>query len=70
MLTFAICDDEPSQIEYVKNIVTSWTEANHQPAKIYTFPSAEAFYCTDYLYNRMKLGIPRLLNGTPNFFYS
>ncbi len=63
MLTFAICDDEPNQIEYVNNIVTSWAEANHQPARIYTFSSSEAFLfeysennCFDILLLDIEMG--------------
>ena len=39
----AICDDNPTDIEYVSSIVNTWALAQNHLVKIQTFPSAEAF---------------------------
>lgn len=40
---FAICDDEPTIIEYVSTIVTDWAKDNGHAVQLRTFPSAESF---------------------------
>ena len=42
-LKIAVCDDEPKQIEYLTNLVSSWGTQNSHICVIDTFPSAEAF---------------------------
>jgi len=42
-LNIAICDDEISQAEYIKNITINWAEHENHRTEIATFPSAEAF---------------------------
>ncbi len=42
-LKIAICDDEQSQIEYLKSAVDAWTTKNGHSATVSTFQSAEAF---------------------------
>ena len=42
-LKIAVCDDEPKQIEYLTNLVSSWGTQNSHTCVIDTFPSAEAF---------------------------
>jgi len=39
----AICDDNPTDTEYVSSIVNTWALAQNHLVKIQTFPSAEAF---------------------------
>lgn len=56
----AICDDEQSQIEHLKSIVTEWSHTACLPCEILTFPSAEAFlfaYESDKTYDILLLDI-------------
>ena len=39
----AICDDEPSVIEYVSSIVTDWANEYHYDIQLRIFSSAESF---------------------------
>jgi len=43
MLTFAICDDEHAEAEYLSDLVRKWAAANNIEAAICTFDSAESF---------------------------
>ncbi len=42
-LNIAICDDEPTQIEYLQKLVRSWSETAKYQVSAMTFPSAKAF---------------------------
>ncbi len=50
-LNVAVCDDEQNQIEYVKGIVSAWTNERGILPVFAEFPSAEAFLF-DYAENR------------------
>jgi len=43
---FAICDDEPADLAYVKAIVEQWGRERESMPEIQTFPSAESFLFT------------------------
>ncbi len=45
-LQIAICDDEPSQIEYLSTAVRKWSDMSRHPCVIHSFSSAEAFLFT------------------------
>jgi len=42
-LNIAICDDEPTQIEYLQKVVRAWSNTTKHQVKLMTFPSAKAF---------------------------
>jgi DNA-binding LytR/AlgR family response regulator len=42
MLRIVICDDEPAQVDYLKALVSDWTDGISQSAEILCFDSAEA----------------------------
>ncbi len=46
MYKFAICDDEPADLAYVKAIVEQWGRERESLPEIQTFPSAESFLFT------------------------
>ncbi|MFI3207439.1 MAG: DNA-binding response regulator, partial [Clostridia bacterium] len=53
MLNFAICDDEISQTEYIKKLVSVWAKEQNFSAQIKVFSSAENFLfeyedCTNF----------------------
>ena len=39
----AICDDEQTQIQYIKSVLAKWSERSGNICEIQEFPSAEAF---------------------------
>ena len=43
-LSIAICDDEQNQIEYIRNIVSEWTEEKEYISVFSEFSSAIASY--------------------------
>lgn len=47
MYKFAICDDEPADLAYVKAIVEQWGRERKSLPEIQTFPSAESFHFGD-----------------------
>lgn len=56
----AICDDNPTDTEYVSSIVNTWAAAKNHIVTIHTFPSAEAFlfhYAEDKNYDILLLDI-------------
>jgi len=42
-LNFAICDDNPAQTTYIKELIKEWSRQTKHPADTATFLSAEAF---------------------------
>lgn len=40
---FAVCDDDPADIEYVTSLIGDWNKKSGVPLQIETYPSAEAF---------------------------
>ena len=53
----AICDDEPSVIEYVSSIVTDWANEYHYDIQLRIFSSAESFDCFQ-LVKRFSSSLP------------
>lgn len=43
MYRFAICDDEPADLIYIKNMIMEWGKKQHLEVDIREFPSAESF---------------------------
>ena len=57
---FAICDDESTEIDYLKQLVQQWANKHSYSTSIDTFPSAEAFlfqYAEDKSYDILLLDI-------------
>ncbi len=43
MYRFAVCDDNPADIQYVVSLINNWSKKSNTPFQIETYPSAEAF---------------------------
>ena len=60
MITIAICDDQPSEIDYLTGLVQSWASYKMHSIQLRPFPSAEAFlfaYGQDRDYDILLLDI-------------
>ncbi|HML48768.1 MAG TPA: response regulator, partial [Clostridia bacterium] len=42
-LHLVLCDDAPSEIEYLRRLLEAWTRARRCPARVSAYDSAEAF---------------------------
>lgn len=57
---FAVCDDEPAELDYLEKIVHEWASENGHTARVDRFPSAEAFlfrYAEDKAFDILLLDI-------------